>query len=356
MQSSSMPCGFTSPSFKGWTRGLSEKANVNLSGMTSLSVGESLPARMRDVEDHLIGAGPLHFKVAVASGSHVDVQTGLLGEPLGLDGLQLLTGIVEIFHLEAEVVDAVVVGPVGSHVGVFLRLPVQNRQVDVAVGQEYRAARAAADLLQSEAFLVKRRDRVGVLRGQRDVPDPRHDVPSCSAHRDCVTVSMSAGLLFSFTTVRPLASAGRISSVSRMGPSPYMRKLFASATPIATPIPVPVPPPPAMYRAPSRTSQSLRSQPLSDPCARTQSWSRIVSQISADSRAVAMGFCDHQRSFRSFWTRVATAVWISRALAALSATRRCRSPSSALWHRRASSRSTGGPLPRMAISAVTSRP
>src|SRR5438552_1177817 len=72
MQSSSMPCGFTSPSFKGWTRGLSEKANVNLSGMTSLSVGESLPARMRDVEDHLIGAGPLHFKVAVAPGGRVD--------------------------------------------------------------------------------------------------------------------------------------------------------------------------------------------------------------------------------------------------------------------------------------------
>src|SRR5205814_6119132 len=107
MQSSSMPCGFTSPSFKGWTRGLSEKANVNLSGMTSLSVGESLPARMRDVEDHLIGAGPLHFKVAVASGSHLDVQTGLLGEPLGLDGLQLLSCIVVIFYIGDDVEVAV---------------------------------------------------------------------------------------------------------------------------------------------------------------------------------------------------------------------------------------------------------
>src|SRR6266850_8589671 len=99
MQSSSMPCGFTSPSFKGWTRGLSEKPIVNLSAMTSLSVGG----------DHLIGPGPLHFKVAVASGRHLDVQTGFLGEPVGLHGLQLLTGIVEALHLESEVVDAVVV-------------------------------------------------------------------------------------------------------------------------------------------------------------------------------------------------------------------------------------------------------
>src|SRR5216117_2608716 len=108
------------------------------------------------------------------------------------------------------------------------------------------------------------------------------------------------------------AAVQRDPGVYRRSPSFWMLTqtlpvpLNASATPIATPIPVPVPPPPAMYRAPSRTSQSLRSQPLSDPCARTQSWSRIVSQISADSRAVAMGFCDHQRSFRSFWTRVAT--------------------------------------------------
>jgi hypothetical protein len=47
--------------------------------------------------------------------------------------------------------------------------------------------------------------------------------------------------------------------------------LNASATPMATPIPLPVPPPPAMNRDPSFTSQSLRSQPLNDPCTRTQS-------------------------------------------------------------------------------------
>jgi hypothetical protein len=62
---------------------------------------------VRDIEDHLVGAGPLHLEVAVSSRSHCDVETGLLGETPGLDRLQLLAGLAEVVHLEAEMVDAV---------------------------------------------------------------------------------------------------------------------------------------------------------------------------------------------------------------------------------------------------------
>src|SRR5262249_14911839 len=168
----------------------------------------------------LVGAGPLSSGSGVVVRGPLGVRTGLLGETPGLDRLQLLAGLAEVVHLEAEMVDAVVIGPVGADVGILLGLPVQNGQVDVAVGQEHRAARAATDLLESEALFVKGRDRIGVLGGQRDVLDPRHDVSSCGAQRDCVTVSMSTGVLCSFTTFRPRSSAGRISSGSRIGPSP----------------------------------------------------------------------------------------------------------------------------------------
>src|SRR5215510_12406115 len=101
MQSSSMPCGFTSPSFNGCTRGLSEKAIVSLSAMTFLLLffGKRLPTRVRDIEDDLVGACPLHLEVAVSSRSHCDVETGLLGETPGLDRLFLLedTAAAEIY-------------------------------------------------------------------------------------------------------------------------------------------------------------------------------------------------------------------------------------------------------------------
>src|SRR5213593_486736 len=42
-QSSSMPCGFTTPSFSGCTRGLSEKPIVSLSAMPHLPAGYANP-------------------------------------------------------------------------------------------------------------------------------------------------------------------------------------------------------------------------------------------------------------------------------------------------------------------------
>src|SRR6267378_3750722 len=105
-----MPCGFTTPSFSGCTRGLSEKPIVSLRAMTrlplrrcaSVVLRQSLPPRVGDVEDHVVRAGPLHLEVAVAAGSHGHVETGLLGEPLGLDCLKPLAGLAEVVHLEAE--------------------------------------------------------------------------------------------------------------------------------------------------------------------------------------------------------------------------------------------------------------
>ena len=75
--------------------------------------------------------------------------------------------------------------------------------------------------------------------------------------------------------------------------------LNARAAPSATPMPVPVPPPPATQRVLSVTSHSRRSQPLNEPCTRTQSSPLMASQISAASLAVEVGFCPHQRALRS---------------------------------------------------------
>jgi hypothetical protein len=66
---------------------------------------------MGDVKDHLVGPGPLHFKVAVTARRHGDGKTVLLGQSLGVDRLQPLAGVVKVIHLDAKMVNAVVTGP-----------------------------------------------------------------------------------------------------------------------------------------------------------------------------------------------------------------------------------------------------
>src|SRR5215471_19481451 len=134
-----------------------------------------VPARVGDVDDDLVGAAPLHLEVAVPAWSDGGLDAGLAGEPGALSRVELLAGLVEIVHLETEVVDAVVVGAVSAHVGVLLGLVVQDGQVDVAVGEEDGAARAAADLLEAEGGSVEGGHLVGVRGGQCDVFDPCHD-------------------------------------------------------------------------------------------------------------------------------------------------------------------------------------
>src|SRR5438874_294771 len=108
---------------------------------------------MRNVDDYPVGAGPFHLEIAVAAGRHLHTEPLLLLEALTRGAFQACRGLVEVLDLKAEMMDAAVVRPVGADIGGFLRLPVQDRQVDVTVGQENRAIRGTPDLLHSESFL-----------------------------------------------------------------------------------------------------------------------------------------------------------------------------------------------------------
>jgi len=89
--------------------------------------------------------------------------------------LQSSLDVVEIVDLEAEMVDAGKVRSVRTHVGRLLALGIEDRQVDVAVGQEHGAVRAAPQFFEPEGRFVELGDPRRVLRGQRDMPDACHD-------------------------------------------------------------------------------------------------------------------------------------------------------------------------------------
>src|SRR5215831_8733882 len=141
----------------------------------TLRVLPDVPSSMGDVEYYPIRASPLHLKVARAARSHGSVESVLLGEALPLDIFELLRCLCQIIYLKAKMVNAAVVRSIGTHVGIFLSLPVQDGQVDVPVCEEHRAIRAAPDLFQPKSLFVKSRCLVGVLSGQGNVLDLRHD-------------------------------------------------------------------------------------------------------------------------------------------------------------------------------------
>src|SRR6516164_2406169 len=88
--------------------------------------------------------------------------------------LQPSRRLVEVLDLKAKVMDAAVVGSVGADVGGFFGLPVQDRQINVTIGQKYRSVWGAADLLHAEGLLVERGGLPGILCRQRDVLDSGH--------------------------------------------------------------------------------------------------------------------------------------------------------------------------------------
>src|SRR4029434_8919771 len=117
----------------------------------------------------------LHSKVAWAAWGHASVESILLGEALTLDIFELLRCLCQIIHFKAKMVNATVVGPIRTHVSIFLSLPVQDGQIDVPICEEHRTVRAAPDLFQPESLFVKSRCLVGILSGQGNVLDLRHN-------------------------------------------------------------------------------------------------------------------------------------------------------------------------------------
>src|SRR3984893_246896 len=147
--------------------------------------GFRFPAGVRNVDHHTVGAGPFHLKFAVASASYFHIEPLFFLEALPLGALQLRGGLIEVLDLEAEMMDAAVVRPIGADIGTFLRLPVQDRQVDVAVGQKHGAVRGTPDLLHPESVPVEGGDLCGLLCRQRDVFDSRHGFLLASSKPEC---------------------------------------------------------------------------------------------------------------------------------------------------------------------------
>src|SRR2546426_2083947 len=83
-----------------------------------LRVLPDVPSSLGDVEHHPIRASPFHLNVAWAAWGHGGVESVLLGEALPLDVLELLRCLCQIIHLKAKMVNAVVVGSIGTHVSI----------------------------------------------------------------------------------------------------------------------------------------------------------------------------------------------------------------------------------------------
>jgi hypothetical protein len=66
---------------------------------------------------------------------------------------ELLAGLVEIVHLEAEMMDAVEVGSMRADIRVLFGLVSQDSDMDVAVGQEYRSVGLRRNSLRPNADL-----------------------------------------------------------------------------------------------------------------------------------------------------------------------------------------------------------
>src|SRR6266851_4580745 len=134
----------------------------------------AFPAGVRDVDDDAVGSGPFHLEIGMAAGRHRRVDVVLRGQALAIRRFELLAGRVEVVDLEAEMVDAREVRTMRPHVGRLLPLGVQDRDVDMAVGEEYRAIGAAPQLLEAERRFVELGDLRRLLRRQRDMLDACH--------------------------------------------------------------------------------------------------------------------------------------------------------------------------------------
>ena len=117
-------------------------------------LGRAKPPGLGDVQHHAVRAGPLDLIVARRGGAGADCDARTLVELLSLGGLQLVRGVLHVVDLKPEVVDAIVVGTIGAHIGILLRLPVQDGQVNVAIGEMEGTIGTATDLLHIKGLHV----------------------------------------------------------------------------------------------------------------------------------------------------------------------------------------------------------
>src|SRR5262245_48460200 len=96
----------------------------------------------------------------------------LAGQPLALRAFELPAGLTGMFDLKAKMMDAGNVWAMRAHVRRLGPLGVQNRDVDVAVGQEHRTVWAAAQFLEAKGRFVELGNLGRLLCRQRNMPDP----------------------------------------------------------------------------------------------------------------------------------------------------------------------------------------
>ena len=76
----------------------------------------------------------------------------------------------------AEMMDAVEIRPMRADIGRFLGLVIENRHVDVAIGKEHCAIRAAPQLLEAERRFVEIGNLRRLFGSQCDVFDACHEL------------------------------------------------------------------------------------------------------------------------------------------------------------------------------------
>src|SRR4051812_40429399 len=128
------------------------------------------PAFLREIEDHAVGILVLHLEVRIF------LVLAESEEELAAGGLDAFLRLLEIVHLEAEMVRAHEARRV-LEPGAALALVLEQRQVDHAVAEIDGRAHVdvlLADALELEHALVEARRALQILHHDRDVPQLRH--------------------------------------------------------------------------------------------------------------------------------------------------------------------------------------
>src|SRR6185503_4574137 len=115
------------------------------------------PASLGDVD--LLTVRPAVLDLVVRAGARARAAVAHVGpirHGIGPRLVELAASLVDVVHHEAEVMDAAVSGNVARALAVAVVLGLEDRQVDVAVG-EVTAGPRLADFLQAEHVLVEGR-------------------------------------------------------------------------------------------------------------------------------------------------------------------------------------------------------
>src|SRR5262249_8772438 len=132
------------------------------------------PAARGDVDHLVVGAPVLDLVIGASVRTRSVPQVYPPYSGLGAGFLQLFAGLVHIVHQETEVIDTGVPGHVSGALTGTLVIGLENRQINVPIG-EVVAGPCPAHLLQTEHLFVKGGGLLRVWGAYSDVFDLCHD-------------------------------------------------------------------------------------------------------------------------------------------------------------------------------------